>query len=395
MNIIATTALAALINAALPAQEVPVETLNQTIQNSLKFWNIPGCAVSIVQHDHMILAQGYGKKRLGSKDTVDSHTLFPIASLTKPFTAAAIGKLVHHGFCSFDDLVIKFYPGIKLSSLYATGHITLRDCLNMHTGLAGPSISLNYHPDSDLSVQDLFDQQLVTIPFPHDFRGMFSYQNFNYLLAAKVFESTPQKTWDSFLNSQILAPLNMHETLTQFGLFHKFPNKAYPHQLVKGKFVEVPFENLDSLAPCAGMMSTAHDMSLWLRSITTGTLSPTLLLSPQVVATPEGFFTHDQLYLAQTNFPDYQLLTYGFGWFIYDYRGVKVYQTPGLTDGFAPVMAYVPSLGLGIAILPNAESSVFSTALLYQLIDLYLGGTKNDWNQTFSKLFKQHNLDVH
>ena len=64
-------------------------------------------------------------------------------------------------------------------------------------------------------------------------------------------------------------------------------------------------------------------------------------------------------------------------------------QVPGLTDGAAPVLAMIPALNLSIAILSNGESVFFSRALLFQIIDAYLGQSA-DWNTRFLHLMKEN-----
>lgn len=377
---------ATLCISSLAAKQVSTDSLEKTVQETLAFWHLPGCAVAVVHNDHILITKGYGKKRYGFKDTIDAHTLFPIASIAKTFTAAAIGKLVHSGFCSYDDRVLNYFPPMILAAPYATDHITLGDCLSMSTGLSSDPKDT---PNPQLSTKELLEQKLPNVPLPKGFRGMWAYQNYNFLLAATVFESTPQKSWQSYLSSEILLPRKMTDTLTNYASFQKAPNKASAHQWTGDKWIEIPYENLDSIAPAAGLYSSAYDMALWLRAITPSLLPMSATFTSHVVATREGFFPPNELYLADIFFPNCQFLTYGYGWFIHDYQGIKIYHTPGLTDGFTPAIAYIPSLSLGIAVLPNAESTAFTHALLYQLIDLYLD-TRKDWNTTFLNILDAH-----
>ncbi|MBS0607287.1 MAG: beta-lactamase family protein [Verrucomicrobia bacterium] len=366
----------------LAAKEVPIDPLDKTCSDTLSFWKVPGCAVAIVKNDQVLLCKGYGTKRISKDDPIDSNTLFPIASLTKTFTAAAIQKLVKSGRCSYDDPIKKFYPGLNLSLSYATDHTTIHDALSMSSGLAGDSINRDYLTDFDLSEHQLLAEQLPKIPFPKGFRGMWSYQNFNYLLAGKVFESTPQKNWQTYISTQILKPNKMNNTLCSYSAFMKTSNRIKGHKWINGKWTEVPIENFDSIAPSAGMFSCANDMAVWLKAVSSEILAGSPAFNSQSIASKEGFFAKDELFTSSVFFPDCQFLTYGYGWFIHDYRGIKIYHTPGLTDGCTPVLAYVPSLSLGIALLTNAESGFFTNALLYQIIDHYLGES-TDWNTKF------------
>ena len=64
------------------------------MEKTLKDWNAPGIGVGIVIDDKLVFAKGYGYRDVAKKLPITSHTLFPIASNTKLFTAVAAGTLV-------------------------------------------------------------------------------------------------------------------------------------------------------------------------------------------------------------------------------------------------------------------------------------------------------------
>jgi len=53
----------------------------------------------------VVLAKGYGVRKLGEPAKVDEHTLFGIGSNTKAFTTAALAMLVDEGRIDWDDRV--------------------------------------------------------------------------------------------------------------------------------------------------------------------------------------------------------------------------------------------------------------------------------------------------
>src|SRR5687768_13291777 len=57
--------------------------LDAYIAKVLKTFNVPGIGISIVKDGKVLLAKGYGVKRLGTNDKVDENTLFLIASNSK------------------------------------------------------------------------------------------------------------------------------------------------------------------------------------------------------------------------------------------------------------------------------------------------------------------------
>src|ERR1700753_917743 len=64
--------------------------LDRYVDSVLKIFEVPGISLAIVKDGKVIVAKGYGVKKLGENSLVTSHTLFSIASNTKAFTAAAL-----------------------------------------------------------------------------------------------------------------------------------------------------------------------------------------------------------------------------------------------------------------------------------------------------------------
>lgn len=78
------------------------------VQRVLQAFEVPGIALGGV-HAGQSFARGYGARRMGDAAPVDADTLFPIASLSKLFTAACLGLLVDEGKLRWDDPVIGNY----------------------------------------------------------------------------------------------------------------------------------------------------------------------------------------------------------------------------------------------------------------------------------------------
>ena len=83
---------------ALPSQQAspalaPAD-LDAYVERAMATFDVPGLALSVVKDGKVIVAKGYGVRRLGEPSRVDAQTLFGIASNTKVVTAAALGLLV-------------------------------------------------------------------------------------------------------------------------------------------------------------------------------------------------------------------------------------------------------------------------------------------------------------
>src|SRR5690349_6448885 len=87
-NICTSSRLAAgvvLMAMACPAQDY----VDRVVERARKEFEVPGIAVAIVKDGNVVLAKGYGVRRLGEPAPVTAQSLFRIASNTKAFTAAS------------------------------------------------------------------------------------------------------------------------------------------------------------------------------------------------------------------------------------------------------------------------------------------------------------------
>jgi CubicO group peptidase (beta-lactamase class C family) len=71
--------------------------LDAWVSRAMQTFEVPGLALAVVKDGGVVVAKGYGVRRLGDAAKVDERTLFGIASNTKAFTATALGLLVEEG----------------------------------------------------------------------------------------------------------------------------------------------------------------------------------------------------------------------------------------------------------------------------------------------------------
>jgi CubicO group peptidase (beta-lactamase class C family) len=119
----------------LMAQGVPPADIDTYIGQVLKTFNVPGLSVAIVKDGKVVLAKGYGVRKLGNATPVDENTLFAIGSNTKAFTSAALASLVDEGKISWDDRVYERLPGFQMYDPYVSHEMTIRDLLTHRSGM--------------------------------------------------------------------------------------------------------------------------------------------------------------------------------------------------------------------------------------------------------------------
>jgi len=145
----------------------------------------------------------------------------------------------------------------------------------------------------------------------------------------------------------------------------------------------VPWLNNDNIGPAGSINASARDMAKWVRfQLGDGTFEGKRLLAAAQLREPhvqQIVMSHQHEYL-ESLFPDPNFFTYGFGWFINDYRNHVVVWHGGNTAGFTAQVCLVPKAKLGLVILCNLEGSLMPYALQHSLLDQLLGLPKKDWN---------------
>jgi CubicO group peptidase (beta-lactamase class C family) len=271
--------------------------------------------------------------------------------------------------------------GAKLEGVALPGengaNATIIDLLAHRTGWAPINHSLLGDIDA---AEGLRRVQHVQQAAP--FRAGFVYNNFGYVTAAAVAERVAGADWSQLVRTRLFEPLGMTDSVAGQENLAAVRNAAVPHARFGGRVAPVEAFPLRMVAPAGGVYSSARDMARWIRMfLNEGRVGERQLISPPSMRAIQAMHTPIALG-AQTRglFPSTHFTGYGLGWFMRDYRGVKLLEHGGNTTGMTAHAAFVPELDLGIVILSNRDSTSLPTALLYRAIDMALGEPVRDWS---------------
>jgi CubicO group peptidase (beta-lactamase class C family) len=381
--------LALLICAQTSHPQVLPKDLDAYVEKVQKEFEVPGLALAVVKDGNVLLAKGYGVRKLGEPARVDEHTLFGIASNTKAFTATAIGLLVEEGKLEWDAPVVRYLPWFALSDPYVTREITIRDLLVHRSGLGLGAGDLLWWPPSTYNRRQIAER-LRFIPLVKSFRSAYAYDNVLYLVAGEVIQAVSGETWEQFIASHILAKVGMNDSNVRHSDATAGGNVATTHARIEGTVRACdPFAS-DNTNPAGGINSSATDMAKWMIvQLDSGRVAGgTRLFSPQTTVQLWSLVTPSpmgnpppELAALQANFNGYAL---GFG--VRDYGGYKLVQHTGGLPGYVSKVAMIPELKLGVAVLTNQEAGQAYESIVYFLLDHFIGGRKTDWLGAYQKL---------
>ena len=371
------------------ARPAPPPDLDAWVERAMRTFAVPGVALAIVKDDAVVLAKGYGVRKLGDATPVDARTLFGIASNTKAFTATALGLLVEDGKVEWDAPVVRYLPAFALSDPYVTRELTVRDLLVHRSGLGLGAGDLLWWPPSSYNRKEIA-RRLRFIPLATSFRSAYAYDNVLYLVAGELIEAISGQSWEDFVSSRILAKVGMTGSNVRHSAAAANGNIAAPHAAIDGRVRPIaPFDS-DNTNPAGGINSSADDMAKWLRVQLSGgrladggrLFSPatarelTSIVTPLRVADPPP-----ELPPLKNDFRGYAL-----GFDIRDYRGRKAVMHTGGLPGYVSRVIMIPDARLGVAVLTNQESTDAFDAIAFHVVDHYLDAAPPfDWVDGFAK----------
>jgi len=398
-------ALAALLLAAsLWAQSAPAPStaapadLDAYVASSMKTFEVPGIAVAIVKDGKIVVAKGYGVRKLGDPTPVDEFTMFGIGSNTKAFTTAALSTLIDEGKLSWDDPVYQRLPGFVMYDPYVSHEMTIRDLLTHRSGMGLGEGDLLFWPHSTYTREEVIYRLRFMKP-ASSFRSHYAYDNLLYMTAGQIIPAVTGISWDDYVRQRIFTPLGMNHTNVSNAAFKPGDDYAFPHSPVDGKLQVIPFEVLDNAAPAGSINSCAADMAKWVQ----------LQLNRGKFADREGrLFSEErskEMWSPQTILPTNDpppslaalkasFADYGLGWGLRDYHGRKLVGHTGGVAGFVSRVMLVPEENLGVVVLTNAEEGGAFDSILYHVLDYYFHLPPSDWIAAFKAVKDKEEKDA-
>jgi CubicO group peptidase (beta-lactamase class C family) len=347
------------------------DSLDSYIRKGLSDWNLPGLSLVIVKDGKVVWMKGYGVRDIETKKTVDENTLFMIASNTKLFTGSALAVLETEGKISLNDPVTKYLPDYRLYDSTSTQLVNIRDLLSHHIGTKTFEGDFTFW-NTSLSREEIIRRMRYLKPL-YPFRQQYGYCNSCFLTAGQIIPVVTNETWETYVQTHFLNPLEMNQTMILSTGIQDRPNVATPYtSSYSDKLNKVPYDNWNNLAPAASIVSNVNDLSHWLlMQLDSGRYHGKEIISWKALQKTRIANTWVKS-IKSVRYPSH-LEGYGLGLFIADYAGRQVYWHTGGAGGMVSNVCFVPEERLGIAILTNNDNQYFFEDLRYQILDAFLG----------------------
>jgi CubicO group peptidase (beta-lactamase class C family) len=365
-----------------------IEKLDVRIDEMRVQHNVPGAAFLLVSGDTDLINKGYGVKSLLTGEPVDPDTEFQIASITKSFTAASLGLQMEdpNNELSWKTVVHEVLPEFEMNDRFIrTRDVLVSDLVTHRTGIARHDIiwyGLRYSREEIM-------HRIRYMERMWGFREEFHYNNLFWSVAGHVAEKKSGMAWDALIKEQFCKPLGMSRTSFSVNDLDGMVNVATPHDRVGKEVRPIEYHSIDEVGPAGSGISNIRDLRAWLQlHMNNGKYAGKQLISEATMKEMHKIQQEIRIRNEERKgMPPLLSMGYGFGWFIEFYRGLKVIHHGGNMDGMTALVFFVPELNIGAALLTNLEGTPFREAVMYTVIDSFLGpqadGKQVDWSSTF------------
>lgn len=276
---------------------------------------LPGLVISTVSLQD--------EERLVWGDGLHEHARFPIASVTKTFTAA----LVRHCGVHLDAPIRSVWPSFAHPDPRAAEDMTPREALGHLSGLPPHTWAWVF---GDVPRRDFFTGRFPHLSCSGPFRDQHRYSNLLYAALGQLVEEVTGQSWERRLQEGLLDPLGLKDT----GVLEESTADLVPPD---GEEPPGYYRGGHLIAPASEMFSTAPDLARWGRHC--------LANGPD----PEGWRPVSRIADG---------LSYGLGWRLDAPDGLRRVWHSGQCSGYTALLTLYPEQNRGCALLCNRSNAL-------------------------------------
>ena len=263
--------LAAPAYAQTEANTLYFEEIDSFIVDTMTALAIPGVYVGVIENGEILYSKGFGVTNATDPIEITPDTRFPIASVTKTFTATALGLAKQDDVIDWYQPVSEYLPSWTLPASDGTSAARIVDLLSHNTSLFA------YQGDL-LAFMDLTDEEIVErTSYLEPWTGeetaaVGGYNNIGFVVAGSILNAIYGIPYPQFIEEHIFEPLGMTRssvhmeslTLDEQGVAGHYDDGT-------GEILSFPIESVGSMDAAGNIVSTGADMLRFMSWFMTGT----------------------------------------------------------------------------------------------------------------------------
>lgn len=317
--------------------------IDNIVMDGRRELDLPGVSIAIMRGNRLVLSKGYGWAVLDKRIAASAETIYPVGSLSKQFTAAAVMTLVDRDLVSLDEPITRYVPEYRPVGVVPT----VRQLLQQSSGIPTWDDLPELQDESDLGKFSLTKvaTALSNHPVMYPPGDWWSYSNSNYTLLARLIERVTGTPYDQYMQGALFGPLGLRSTSgcrARAAGWAGGANFAAGYIEINGKFLPRPMRPAISIAMsgAGGLCSNALDLVRWTRKLVTGRAV--------------GLRSFKQM-IRPTSVRAGFVAPYGFGVSLLPFAGQRAVWHTGVMAGYISVLVYLPGSDITIAALTNSR----------------------------------------
>ncbi len=324
-----------------------------------------GGNVYISVKDEVLYNKSFGFQNESKGIELTEDSIFPLASISKQFTAMGILMLAVEGKLDLDDPLSKYLPGfddfpdtitIHNMLIHASGLRNLIPYKESRAWYKENNITggYNYKLEKIMASQDLLFKAGTEA----------RYCNSGYTLMANIITKVSGQNYAEFIKERIFDPLKMESSYSNTGSKRgkRHKNEAYGYRFDKKTGEKKTYVYKSTGVGQGGVFSTVHDLEKWNKALYTDKLVPKEYI--------DKMFTP---YILKEKKND-EVKHYGYGFWIIDHRKLgKISEHSGGNGGFKNYITRFMDEDALIVLLGNINHKPTREIIRKELIEILSG----------------------
>ncbi|MGQ0539775.1 MAG: serine hydrolase domain-containing protein, partial [Gemmatimonadaceae bacterium] len=333
-----------------------------TIEERMRVHRTPGVSVAVLHNGKIDWAKGYGVRRAGSSEPVDSATLFQAASISKPVAAIAALRLVDAGRLTLDGDINRTLTRWKVpeDSFTSGEKVTLRRLLSHSAGLTVhgfPGYAAGSAVPTTVQILDGAQPANTAAIRVNLAPGtLWRYSGGGYTVMQLALSDVTHKDFPQLVRELVLEPVGMHSSGYEQPLPHERRSRAALAHRGDGTPIAGEWHTYPEMA-AAGLWTTPTDLLLFARAVQRSLGGePGALLSQQLAR----------------DFVTLQKGEYGLGVALQGDSATKRFSHGGANAGYRCLFFAFVGRSDGVAVMTNGDNgSALASEIARAVSDVY------------------------
>jgi CubicO group peptidase (beta-lactamase class C family) len=239
----------------LPAQELPAPALapatgafeeiipeaREVVFRFMEAMGTPGLSVAVGMDGDIVWAQGFGYADLENKVAAWPATKFRIASISKPVTAAALGKLMEEGRLDLDAPIQAYVPSFPKKRWPITTRLLAGHLAGIRHYRGSENLSSTHYEDV-LDAIEIFSGD----PLVHEPGSAYLYSSYGWNLISAVIQGAAGVPFLDYMRRVVFEPLDMDETVAEHVDSLIYHRARFYWRTDDGRIINAPYVDLSN-----------------------------------------------------------------------------------------------------------------------------------------------------